>query len=895
MTKSTAMSRRTFIKTFSSGVAVGLTVSAIPSIAYAKINELDDSKIQSLKWAPNPGIADYRIDGLVKVLGQKIYARDFHAQDMPNWPNNENFLYALRCNKINQIVNGYDLSMLPPNLMPIKVIDGKLLLKDNMSMAGNMLKPFFAKPGESPLYYGQPIAMLIFENFETYRHAEKLLQFNPKTISYGNPILPEQPIAYDPIFEYVRDDTQNFNYVNSEENYEVKSKVIAAEISAEINSGKWQTISRKFKTQTMDPMFMEPESGLTWYDIKNKKLHLVIGTQSPTGDISAVADIFHAPNCRFKLDSQDGVELVSCYPGGGFGGRDDSYFTMYLAMSAPYANAPLRWMNSRFEQFQVGLKRHFTAFSESLAFDSQGKIKALDCDFVLNGGGRKNLSPYVAELATLSSFNAYEIPKAVARGKALNTPDLLGGSQRGFGGPQAFLAIETLLDEVAQQLKLNPFTLRRINFINQDSKTITGAPIEKNLRLDEIITSLEKNPLWINRVNEQQKYADKNLKYGVGFAMSNQAYGTSGDGMYGGIQINEDGSLTVRTPYVDMGNGAATTLGLGPSTYLGRNATDIKMGDAGFFDALGLTTSGSTDNPKYVLKGSGSSSACLGAFYQYHAIEQAGLTLLLESVLPAAMTMWNINNDSSSQSKIDYQKISWINNKLQYDGLADLLWNDIVRTIYKLKYANTTAVHATYIGEFAKAEFTFSAVKMILPLDYIAMGSFSKPLNTVKRSSKVKNPPAINQRFGRTTYAPCAALMAVSIEPSSGKVTVEDCVTVLNAGVQLSPQIVSGQSQGGVAMAMGYVLYEDCPNTDEGPGNGTWNLNKYTVARMTDVPLKQQLTVLAPLVNDKTAKGVAEAVLCPLAPALLNAIAMAVNHRFSSLPVTASAIKEVLL
>ena len=879
------MSRRTFIKTFASGVAVGLTITGLPSILRAS-ESVNNKETIMPDWAPQPGIAQQRIDGLPKVLGKKIYARDYRAIDMPLWPKTERILYALRCNKINQIVTRYDLSMLPEELRPLKVIDYQTLTDDHVIEAGGMDKPFFTELGQSPLYYGQPVAILIFKNFDVYRKAEKILQFSNTSIIYVKKVRPQLTTAYDPTSEYVRDDSQQFNYSDSADTYDSRYKQIATDISTDINSGKWNVFSRDFKTQTMDPMFMEPESGLTWYDAKNKKLHLVVGTQSPTGDIAAAAEIFSDPSCSFKLDAADGVELVSCYPGGGFGGRDKSYFPMYLAMAAPYADGPLRWAHSRFEQFQVGLKRHHTLFSETLAFDNSGILQGMECEFTLNGGGRKNLSPFVAQLAALSSFSAYEIPRAIANGKAMNTPDLVGGSQRGFGGPQAFMAIETLIDEAAIKLNIDPFTLRRKNFLNANSKTITGAPVEKNLRLDEILNTLEKHPLWTNRFADQKKYAARNLNYGVGVAMSNQAYGTSGDGMYGGIQINEDGSITVRTPYIDMGNGAATTLGLAPSTWLGRNASDIRMGDAGFFDALGLTTSGSSTQANFVLKGSGSSSACLGAFYQYHAIEQAGITLLIESVIPAAIAIWGV--------AIDHTMVQWQDNKLSTAGQADIEWKDIVNAIYKLKLPNVTAVHATYVGQFSTADFTFKTGAINLPLDYVAMGVLDVSLNTLPRTNLV-NPPPINSRYKRTTYAPCGALTAVSVDRITGQVKVEDCVSVLNAGLQLSPELVSGQSQGGIAMAIGYVFFENCPNTDDGPGNGTWNLDKYYVAHMADIPKNQQLIVLDPAPGETTARGIAEAVMCPTPPALLNALAMATgNHRFSTLPVTTAAIKEVL-
>ena len=201
--------------------------------------------------------------------------------------------------------------------------------------------------------------------------------------------------------------------------------------------------------------------------------------------------------------------------------------------------------------------------------------------------------------------------------------------------------------------------------------------------------------------------------------------------------------------------------------------------------------------------------------------------------------------------------------------------------------------HASYVGGFATAQFAFDTGAATLQSDYIAMGPSTNRLEALVRSN-LNNPPAINGKFGRTTYAPCGSLVAASIDPQNGKVTIDDVISVLSAGVQHCPQIVSGQSQGAVAMAIGNVLLEQCPNNETGPGNGTWNLNKYSIARSTDIP-RQELIVMAPAPGETTARGIAEAVMCPIAPSILNALAMATGgKRYTNTPVTSQIILESL-
>lgn len=908
---SQAVTRRSFLKVLAGGVGVTLTVHSLPTLALA--NNVVQPKPVPLPgnaaapaWGPVAGKARWRIDGMRKVLGQKIYARDFTAKDFPDWPQQgENWLFALRCARSDKAVLGYDISMLPDNLKPVGVIDALALAAKKMPpKASNMTSPFFTSIGSPPDFYGQPVAILIFADFNTYRRAVKILQFNPDVIKFGAE-MPKFSTAFTPGTHYVRDDRKNFSYYGTPNgDYTCQQYAVDAEVRKAIEGGSWQKFTRSFYTQTIDPMFMEPEAGLAWYNAKadgGPVLNLVLGTQSPTGDIEDCASAYSgSPSAPASID------MYACYPGGGFGGRDTSYFSMYLAMAAVFANGPIRWALNRFEQFQIGLKRGETEFSETVALDADGKIQGLLCNFIVNSGGEKNLSPYVAQLAGMSSMSCYEIPLAVAAGAAVQTRQLIGGSQRGFGGPQAFMAIETLLDEAAVQLKIDPFALRRKNLLGGEQskgkgKTITGAPVLQDLQLTAMLDILEKHPLWRGRLAQQQAKQKAGLKYGVGFAMSNQAYGTSMDGMFGAVQIEDNGSITVHTPYVDMGNGAATALGLAAARGMGKNASFINMGEAALFNSLGLilpprgpstsacTNTGSTlpdpIPPNMVLKASGSSSACLGAFQQYHVVENAGVALMLQSVLPAARALWG--------NSVAYDAVKWVDGKLTTAGAAPLDFAALLGKIKSMGLPTYCAAHATFCMFYATADFPFASGSHNLPLDYIALGTTDKNLTMLLRSN-LKQPPQNASRSGRSVYAPCCALVATTVNPKSGEIKIDEVVSVLSAGVQHCPEIVSGQSQGGIAMAIGNVLLEDCPIGLDGPGNGTWNLNRYKVARMSDIP-KQELIVLPPAEGETTARGIAEAVFCPIGPAILNALAMALNgKRFTSTPVTPKNVLEAL-
>jgi Molybdopterin cofactor-binding domain len=127
------------------------------------------------------------------------------------------------------------------------------------------------------------------------------------------------------------------------------------------------------------------------------------------------------------------------------------------------------------------------------------------------------------------------------------------------------------------------------------------------------------------------------------------------------------------------------------------------------------------------------------------------------------------------------------------------------------------------------------------------------------------------------------------------RVAILDAVTVLECGRPLVPQQVAAQAEGGFAMGVGYALFEYLSLYEDGPGSGTWNLDRYRVPRASDLPIWNfEIDVLPPLGPSDVPKGIGELVMIPAAPAILNAIADAIGKRLDSLPVTPDKIKAAL-
>ena len=140
-----------------------------------------------------------------------------------------------------------------------------------------------------------------------------------------------------------------------------------------------------------------------------------------------------------------------------------------------------------------------------------------------------------------------------------------------------------------------------------------------------------------------------------------------------------------------------------------------------------------------------------------------------------------------------------------------------------------------------------------------------------------------------------AKLRINAAQSVSGRVSLLSHHSIMECGNMLSPQLVSGQLQGGLAMGIGHALHEYLPLYEDGPGNGTWNFNRYHVPRASDVAVWTQTgEVLPPLSETDPPKGIAEVVMIPVVGAIVNGIAHAIGHRFNDLPVRPQNIQEAL-
>jgi hypothetical protein len=167
-----SISRREFV---TSVTASGIVLSMSPlAIAEEPSFAARETLPGRQGWNPAAG-GRGRVDAVPKVTGAKLYAY-FRAADLPGWPQNTSHAMLIRTADATHVLTGIDVSLLTGALKPSVVVTA-----DDLARIGARVPEFYAGDllcpvGTTPLYLGQPVAMLIFEDFDTFDQARLALR-----------------------------------------------------------------------------------------------------------------------------------------------------------------------------------------------------------------------------------------------------------------------------------------------------------------------------------------------------------------------------------------------------------------------------------------------------------------------------------------------------------------------------------------------------------------------------------------------------------------------------------------------------------------------------------------------------------------------------------------------
>jgi xanthine dehydrogenase large subunit len=264
------------------------------------------------------------------------------------------------------------------------------------------------------------------------------------------------------------------------------------------------------------------------------------------------------------LGMADHDVVVECRRmGGGFGGKE-TQMSLYACAAAILARRTGRAVKLRLDRdddMRSTGKRHAFQYAYEVGFDAQGRILGLDVTLASRCGFSADLSGPVNDRAVFHVDNCYWLPDVAIHSYRCRTNTVSDTAFRGFGGPQGMFAIETILDDIARTLALDPLDVRKVNLYGTTDRNVApyGMTVEDNIA-PELIAALEARARYRERQHAiaawnrgspivKRGIALTPVKFGISFTAThyNQAGAL--------VHVYRDGTVLLNHGGTEMGQG----------------------------------------------------------------------------------------------------------------------------------------------------------------------------------------------------------------------------------------------------------------------------------------------------------------------------------------------------
>jgi putative selenate reductase molybdopterin-binding subunit len=317
---------------------------------------------------------------------------------------------------------------------------------------------------------------------------------------------------------------------------------------------------REFRTQRQQHCPLEPHITISWLD-PDGRLVIRSSTQVPYHARRQVGMILQIPVSR--------IHVIKPRIGGGFGGKQEMLLEDISAALALAARRPVKMEYTREEEFHMARTRHPQILRMKIGATRDGTIVASQLTVLASTGAYGSHSTTVQGNTGSKVLPLYRAPHMRFECHVVYTNTPVAGAFRGYGCPQGFFAQETVMDELAHELGIDPVEFRCRNAIRLGDYDRLSAQLgEGKEGLPRHILSCGL-PQCLERGAEAIEWARKrtaapesgHLKRGVGMSCSMQGSGIAGiDWASAFLKMNEDGSFYLQVGASDVGAGADTVL-----------------------------------------------------------------------------------------------------------------------------------------------------------------------------------------------------------------------------------------------------------------------------------------------------------------------------------------------
>jgi CO/xanthine dehydrogenase Mo-binding subunit len=299
-----------------------------------------------------------------------------------------------------------------------------------------------------------------------------------------------------------------------------------------------------FRTPAQQHCNLEPH--VTIAEIDGGRATIWTSAASPYTVRFQVAETLRLPQSR--------VRVVVSNVGGAYGSKTYPRLEpLVAAMSWKVGGRPVRVELTRAEEFFT-ITRHAATVRLKTGVRRDGTIVAREVRILWNAGAYADISPRTIKNGGYSSAGPYRIPHVAVDSYAIYTNTTPAGGFRGYAIPQVAWAYEGQLDLIASRLGIDPLELRLLNVLRDGDEFATGQVVE-DFRLGELLERTAERIGW----GRGEARREGHLARGKGLACIVKTTVTP-SGSTATLRLDDDGSLSLLTSTVEIGQGSRTVL-----------------------------------------------------------------------------------------------------------------------------------------------------------------------------------------------------------------------------------------------------------------------------------------------------------------------------------------------
>jgi aldehyde oxidoreductase len=303
-------------------------------------------------------------------------------------------------------------------------------------------------------------------------------------------------------------------------------------------------VEGEYYLQRQPHLTMEPDVGFAYFDDDGR---LTIHSKS-------IALYLHqamiAPGLGIEPEK---LRLVQNPAGGTFGYKFSPTMEALLGVACMATGKPVFLRYNYYQHIIYTGKRSPFWMKIKYGTDKTGKIMAMETDWSVDHGPYSEFGDLLTLRGAQFMGAGYGIPNIRGKGRTVCTNHAWGSAFRAYGSPQSFLASESLMDELALKMKMDPLELRARNVYRPGDKTPVGQAPEV-YSFPEMIDKLR--PLYKTAKEKARKESTLEVKKGVGISLGIYGCGIDGpDSSEVWVELTKNG-VNLYSTWEDHGQGA---------------------------------------------------------------------------------------------------------------------------------------------------------------------------------------------------------------------------------------------------------------------------------------------------------------------------------------------------